>query len=61
MLRAVFLALFIVIVSYGLKVYVENFKASENKRGEIVNILEGVRVKMYSKKGIEWTLKGESM
>ncbi len=61
MLRAVFLALFIVIVSYGLKVYVENFKASENKRGEIVNFLEGIRIKMYSKKGVEWTLKGESM
>lgn len=46
--------------AYSLKVYVESYK-SQRKEEEIVNVLEGIRIRAYSKKGIEWTIKGKYM
>ncbi len=60
MLRSVFLSLLIVLVAYGLRSYVDSFKSNVEKE-EMINLLEGVRIKSYSKQGIEWTIKGKYM
>ncbi|MFN3598593.1 MAG: hypothetical protein ACK4VK_02505 [Aquificaceae bacterium] len=60
MLRSILLSLLIVLVAYGLRSYVDSFKSNVEKE-EMVNLLEGVRIKSYSKQGIEWTIKGKYM
>ncbi|MDW8067230.1 MAG: hypothetical protein RMI50_06060, partial [Aquificaceae bacterium] len=60
MLRIFFLSLFIIFIAYQLRVYVDNFKVVKG-REEMVNLLEGVTIKAYSKQGIEWTIKGKTL
>ncbi|MFN3870535.1 MAG: hypothetical protein ACK4MW_03495 [Aquificaceae bacterium] len=60
MIRSILLSLLIVLVAYGLRSYVDSFKSDVEKE-EMVNLLEGVRIKSYSKQGIEWTIKGKYM
>ncbi|MFN7065625.1 MAG: hypothetical protein ACK4OF_05710 [Aquificaceae bacterium] len=60
MLRSLLLSLLMILLAYSLRVYVDSFRSTEGKE-EVVNILEGVSIRSYSKQDIEWTIKGETM
>ncbi|MEJ5339767.1 MAG: hypothetical protein ACK42C_04860 [Aquificaceae bacterium] len=60
MLRSLLLSLLIIVLAYTLKLYVDSFKLAGG-REEIVNLLEGVTIKAYSRTGIEWTIRGEAL
>lgn len=60
MLRSFLLSLFIVSTAYLLRLYVDGFTPVVGKE-EMLNTLEGVIIRSYSKEGLEWTIKGKKM
>lgn len=60
MLRSLLISLMIILTSYMLRAYVDSFGPTGGEE-KIVNRLEGVTIKSYSKGGIEWTIKGRSL
>ncbi len=60
MLRSLLISLMIILTSYMLRAYVDSFEPTGGEE-KIVNRLEGVTIKSYSKGGIEWTIKGRSL
>ncbi len=60
MLRSLVFSLLIILLAFALKMYVNSF-AIGGEQEEMVNLLEGVTIKGYSKTGIEWTIRGKSL
>ncbi len=60
MLRSLLFSILIIFLAYTLKLYVNSF-VSYKKQEEMVNHLEGVTIKAYSKTGIEWTIRGKTL
>lgn len=60
MFRTFLLGIFIFSVAYLLRLYVDGFNPAIG-REEMVNTLEGITIRSYSKEGLEWTIKGKSM
>lgn len=60
MLRSLLLSLLIIVFAYVLKLYVDSFKSTKGQE-EIVNTLEDIRIRAYSKIGIEWTITGRAL
>jgi len=60
MLRSLVFSLLIILLAFALKMYVNSFAISSGQE-EMVNLLEGVTIKAYSKTGIEWTIRGKTL
>ncbi len=60
MLRSLVFSLLIILLASTLKMYVNSFAMSDGQE-EMVNLLEGVTIKAYSKTGIEWTINGKTL
>ena len=60
MLRSLLLSILIIFLAFVLKMYVNSFAISSGQE-EMVNLLEGVTIKAYSKTGIEWTIRGKTL
>ena len=60
MLRSLVFSLLIILLAFALKMYVNSF-AIGGEQEEMVNLLEGVTIKGYSKTDIEWTIRGKSL
>ncbi len=60
MLRSLLLSILIILLAFALKMYVNSFAISGGQE-EMVNLLEGVTIKAYSKTGIEWTIRGKGL
>ncbi len=60
MLRSLLLSILIIFLAFVLKMYVNSFAISSGQE-EMVNLLEGVTIKAYSKTGIEWTIRGKGL
>ncbi|MFN3975678.1 MAG: hypothetical protein ACK4LT_01275 [Aquificaceae bacterium] len=57
MLRSLLISLMILLASYLLRVYVDGFGPTQEEE-RMVNRLENVTIRSYSKGGIEWTVRG---
>ena len=60
MLRSLVFSLLIILLASTLKMYVNSFAMSDGQE-EMINLLEGVTIKAYSRTGIEWTIRGKSL
>ncbi len=60
MFRSLVFSLLIILLASTLKIYVNSFAISSGEE-EMVNLLEGVTIKAYSRTGIEWTIRGKSL
>ncbi len=60
MLRSLVFSLLIILLASTLKTYVNSFAMSDGQE-EMINLLEGVTIKAYSRTGIEWTIRGKSL
>ncbi|MCX8164827.1 MAG: LPS export ABC transporter periplasmic protein LptC [Aquificaceae bacterium] len=54
------MSLIILFTSYYMRIYVDSYK-SDRSEEKIVNVLQGITIKSYSKNGIEWTIRGEKL
>lgn len=60
MLRSLFVSFAFILIAYMFRLYIDSSKKVGAEDG-MVNILEGVTIKSYSKDGIEWTVKGKKL
>lgn len=60
MLRVLLASLLIILTSYLLSLYVKSVKG-EMKATESSSLLEEVSIRVYGKKGIEWTVSGKAL
>ncbi|MCS7196025.1 MAG: LPS export ABC transporter periplasmic protein LptC [Aquificaceae bacterium] len=60
MLRSFLISLFLILIAYALRMYVEGFKPLIG-REEMINALEGVTIRSYGKGGLEWTIRGKRL
>lgn len=60
MLRSLVFSLLIIFLAFTVRMYIDSF-ATDSGQEEMVNLLEDVTIKAYSKTGIEWTIRGKTL